>query len=71
MNARPIILVTGGTGVLGRAIVASLCATNRTVVANYYRDETRAREVEKQTGCGLWRADISDEGAVQTLFRIA
>ena len=69
MNARQNILVTGGTGVLGGAIVAALCAANYAVVANYFRDEKRARAVEAQCGCALLRADMRDENAVQLLLQ--
>ncbi len=68
MLARSSVLITGGTGALGSAIVADLCAANYAVVANYYHDETRARELETRTGCQLARADVRDENAVQTLF---
>ena len=68
MLARPSILVTGGTGALGSALVAELRAANYAVVANYYHDESRAREVESRTGCQLARADVRDENAVQSLF---
>ena len=68
MLARTSVLVTGGTGVLGGALVAELCAANYAVVANYYHDETRARELQKRTGCQLARADVRDENAVQSLF---
>ena len=67
MNFR--VLVTGGTGVLGGALVASLRAANYAVVANYYRDETRARQIQARTGCELWRADMRDENAVQYLLQ--
>ena len=68
MLARPSILVTGGTGALGSALVADLCAANYAVVANYYHDETRAHALESRTGCGLARSDVRDENAVQRLF---
>ena len=68
MLARTSVLVTGGTGVLGGALVAELCAANYAVVANYYHDEERARELQKRTGCQLARADVRDENAVQSLF---
>lgn len=68
MNARATILVTGGTGVLGRALVTALRVHNYSVTANYFRDENRAHELAAHTGCELYRADIRDENAVQTLF---
>ena len=47
---------------------AELRARNYSVVANYFRDETRARELARQTNCTLYQADVRDENAVQTLF---
>ena len=68
MNARAKIFVTGGTGALGSAIVAQLCAHDYAVTANYFHDETRARELARRTGCDVARADVRDENAVQSLF---
>lgn len=39
------------------------------VVANYARDEGRARRLQQETGCELFRADIGEEEQVETLFR--
>lgn len=68
MNARPQILVTGGTGALGSAAVAALRARGYEVTANYQRDEERAQRLANETGCQLARADVREENAVQTLF---
>ena len=68
MQARPAILVTGGTGVLGSAIVAALRARDQSVVANFWRDENRAQTLAARTGCALWRADARDESAVERMF---
>ncbi len=68
MNARSQILVTGGSGALGSAVVAALCARDYSVIANYWHDEKRAQTLSDVTGCALYRADIRDENAVQTLF---
>ncbi len=68
MNARSPILVTGATGTLGSAIVAQLCARDYAVVANYFHNENRARELADFTGCALWRQDVRDENAVQSLL---
>ena len=65
---KPRILVTGGTGALGRAIVAALRAHHYRVTANYWHDEKRALAVANATGCDLARADVRDENAVQALF---
>jgi 3-oxoacyl-[acyl-carrier protein] reductase len=62
------ILVTGGTGTLGGALVKALCAQGHLVVANFARDERRARCLQEETNCQLFRADVSDEAQVASLF---
>ncbi len=64
------ILVTGGTGALGGAIVRALAGStpNQQIVANFYRDEARANRLQSETGCELFRADIGDENQVAALF---
>ncbi|MDF2440543.1 MAG: 3-oxoacyl-[acyl-carrier protein] reductase [Abditibacteriota bacterium] len=71
------ILVTGGTGTLGAAIVRELCAAQSTlsrtprparVIANYRHDRKRAERLQRETGCELRRADIGDEEQVRELF---
>jgi 3-oxoacyl-[acyl-carrier protein] reductase len=64
-----IVLVTGGTGVLGAEIVRALAArAEYSVVANFSRDEARAARLQRETGCELRRADIGVEEEVATLF---
>ncbi len=62
------ILVTGATGTLGNALVAALMEAHHFVVANYFRDQSRALQLREKTGCELARADVSDENAVEALF---
>ena len=65
------VLVTGGSGVLGSAIVAALCAGGRRVVASYVTDDARAQRVARATGCEVQRVDCADENAVEALFQKA
>lgn len=67
-NEHARVLVTGGTGTLGGAIVAALRARGLSVTANYYRDQTRAESLAHKTGCALYRADVRSENAMETLF---
>ncbi|PQV63651.1 3-oxoacyl-[acyl-carrier protein] reductase [Abditibacterium utsteinense] len=63
------VLVTGGTGTLGAALVSTLIEANYAVVANFWRDENRALSLQQKTGCALWRGDVSEEKTVEKLFR--
>lgn len=63
------VLVTGGSGVIGSAVVAVLCAGGRRVVASYASDDERAQNVSRATGCDVQRADCADESAVEALFQ--
>jgi len=62
------ILVTGATGVLGAALTRELCACGMGVVANFYSNELRAVELQRETNCELLRADCSSEVGVEALF---
>ena len=74
------ILVTGGTGTLGAAVVRALCDVRQStleaplpirVVANYFHDEGRAHTLRSETGCELWRADVGDEEIITSMFEAA
>lgn len=62
------VLVTGGTGVIGSAIVIALAQSGYTVCSTWHTSEDRAIALQKSTGCELRRADISDEAEVEALF---
>jgi NAD(P)-dependent dehydrogenase (short-subunit alcohol dehydrogenase family) len=66
------ILVTGGTGALGSAIVCALAGSTPGVhvVANFHRDQTRAQQLQSETGCAIFRADVGDERQVAALFKV-
>lgn len=71
------ILITGGTGTLGAALTRALCHAAQStldgpqpfrIIANYRRDHKRAEQLQIETGCGLWCADIGDENSVRAMF---
>lgn len=68
MKTSSRVLVTGGTGTLGSALVVALTQANHEVVAGYWRDENRALALQRSTGCELQRGDIRHESGVESLF---
>lgn len=60
--------MTGATGVLGRVLTRELCARGLEVVANYHLNEVGARQLQRETGCELLRADCREEAGVERLF---
>jgi NAD(P)-dependent dehydrogenase (short-subunit alcohol dehydrogenase family) len=63
-----IVLVTGGTGALGRAITKAFIASNATVISSYVSDrEVDQLEVQIKSVVHLIRADIGKEEEVKKL----
>jgi 3-oxoacyl-[acyl-carrier protein] reductase len=65
-----VVLVTGATGVLGSEIVRVLAA-DFSVVALFHHDDEAARRLQSATGCGVRRCDVTDEDAVEAVFKEA
>ena len=53
---------------LGSSLVRVLCARGTPVVAGFWRDADRAEQLQRETGCGLQRGDITDETEVNRIF---
>ncbi|GAB2556897.1 SDR family oxidoreductase [Leucobacter ruminantium] len=70
--SRPVALVTGATGGMGREIVRDLARTHRVVAVG--RNADRLDAVAADTGAEKWRLDITDEtglaGGVAGLERL-
>lgn len=63
------VLVTGGTGVLGGEIVRALTRSTPAfdVTASFRNNAKRASELQSETGCRLFQADVGDETQVETM----
>lgn len=65
------VLVTGGSRGLGEAISRRFAAEGCRVIVNYAHGREAAEVVAREIGGEAYGCDISDEDAVETMFRIA
>jgi len=66
-----VVLITGGTRGLGRAMALRFIAEGAKVAASYVRDDESAERFMDETGadrCIAVKADVSDSAQVQALF---
>ena len=64
-----VVLVTGGSGTLGRAIVRRFRADDCPVAFTFNTNEAPARALEAETGAAPFRADLTDRRQVQDAVR--
>ena len=62
------VLVTGGAGGIGSAVVREFAAEGARVVIHYRSSEERAMALAGETGAELVRGDLTVEGEVDRLF---
>lgn len=62
------VLITGGVRGIGKSIALAFLQKGYRVCVTYSKDEGSAAEMKK-TGAEVYRADVSDEGAVKELFK--
>ena len=63
------VLVTGGSRGLGEAVCRKFAAEGCRVVVNYAHGREAAEAVARSIGGTAYGCDISDEAAVETMFR--
>lgn len=63
------ILVTGGTGAVGEAIVRKLATENATVLFTFRKDRGKAEALSKETGATAYQLDLLDNNAVKNMAR--
>ena len=66
-----VVLVTGGAGGIGSALVRAFAREGSRVVIHYRTNESRANALAEETGGVAIRADITDEAQVDDLFAAA
>lgn len=62
-----VALVTGGTKGIGLAVAKKLQKSGYTPVINYFSDDVTAKKVENDYGIKAYKADVSDEKAVNKM----
>ncbi len=63
-----IVLVTGGTGALGRSITKAFLKSNATVISSYHSDkETSQTQIENKPTVQLFKANVTNEEEVENL----
>lgn len=60
------VLVTGGSGALGRAIVRKFCAEGDQVSFTYHHNEPAAQALAEDTGAQALRVDLTNAADVQS-----
>ena len=65
------VLVTGGSRGLGEAVSRRFAAEGCRVIVNYAHGREAAEAVAREIGGMAYRCDISDEDAVDAMFRAA
>ena len=69
VNPYRSVLVTGGSGVIGSAIVEALSSDGFAVYSSWLNNEKRAYSLGERTGCETVRCDIACESEVDKMFR--
>lgn len=67
-QGRKAVLVTGGTGVIGTAIVRSLVQAGYLVIAVWASSVDKAEALRAETGCELRQTDVGAESGIEALF---
>ena len=62
------VLITGGVRGIGKSIALAFAQKGYRVCVTYSQDEENASKMQSQ-GVEVYRADVTDENAVQTLFQ--
>ena len=62
------VVITGGTGAIGSAMVREFAKTNDVAII-YKNSDEKAQLLEKQTGCKAYKADVSSAPEVSAAVR--
>ena len=61
-------LVTGSSRGIGAAIARKLSENGYEILINYIEREDKARELAKELGCDIYKADVADAEEVRKMF---
>lgn len=65
---KKVVLVTGGSRGIGKAICEKFSAEGYTVAVNFEKSEEKALALAEKIGGKAYRADVSDYGEVSAMF---
>lgn len=55
------VLITGGTGSVGQALVKEFCSNGYPVDLQYHQNESRAKALREYYGIGGWKVDLATD----------
>ena len=65
------VLITGSTGGIGQALAKVFSLNGYNVVANYFSNEEKAKELLKEINGIIVKADVSKQAEVEQMFNLA
>ena len=63
------VLITGGSGAVGRALVRCFCRDNNSVAFTYFKNGESAQKLSQETGATSFQVDLTNLEQVQGMIK--